>query len=109
LLEWKYQRVEELEYVTAEPQHELSTERGQFVVDLLVKDRADGKPRVTIEVDGHDFHEKTKAQVAYDKSRERAIVTAAGVPILRFSGSEVVRNARACVLEVVGYLRSGRA
>lgn len=59
---------------------------------------------VAIELDGHAFHEKTKEQVAHDKKRERAIVRA-GLPVLRVSGHEIWRNARACVLEVVEYFR----
>jgi hypothetical protein len=43
---------------------------------------------VAIEVDGHDFHERTKEQAIRDKSRDRAF-QAAGWRVLRFTGSEV--------------------
>ncbi len=43
---------------------------------------------VVVECDGHDFHEKTKEQAARDKARDRAI-QACGVPVLRFTGSEI--------------------
>jgi hypothetical protein len=54
---------------------------------------------IAIEVDGHDFHERTKEQAAHDKSRDRALV-AAGWQVLRFTGSEVWRDAHRCISEV---------
>lgn len=53
-----------------------------------------------VEVDGHDFHEKTKAQAAKDKRRDRKL-TALGYAVLRFTGSEVFRAPDDCVTEVV--------
>lgn len=60
-------------------------------------------PSIGVEVDGHDFHEKTRAQVRRDKQRERAIV-ATGLRVLRFSGSELFRDACGCADEVVAAL-----
>lgn len=54
-----------------------------------------------IELDGHDFHERTKEQARKDRSRERAFI-AAGWQVLRFTGSEVYEDAEACVEEVYG-------
>jgi len=59
---------------------------------------------IAIEVDGHDFHERTKEQAARDKARDRALITA-GWTVLRFSGSEVWRDAFRCVQEVQELLR----
>jgi hypothetical protein len=56
-------------------------------------------PKIAIELDGHDFHEKTKDQVAKDKKRERFIV-GQGYTVYRFSGSEVFRRPLDCVSEV---------
>jgi very-short-patch-repair endonuclease len=53
-----------------------------------------------IECDGHDFHEKTKQQVAYDKKRDRDL-QALGFRVLRFSGSEIYKDPKACVLALV--------
>jgi len=58
----------------------------------------DEVPKVAIELDGHDWHEKTKQQVARDKRRERELVKR-GYKILRFSGSEVVKNPAECAIE----------
>jgi very-short-patch-repair endonuclease len=48
-------------------------------------------PLVTVEVDGHNFHEKTKQQVEKDKSRDRDL-TRLGIAVLRYAGSEVFRD-----------------
>lgn len=60
-----------------------------------------------VELDGHDFHERTKEQAARDKSRDR-LLTAAGWRVLRFTGSEVYANPHECVRESFKSLRSGR-
>jgi very-short-patch-repair endonuclease len=57
--------------------------------------------KIAIEVDGHDFHERTKEQAARDKARDRTLVLD-GWTVLRFTGSEVWRDARACVTDVFG-------
>lgn len=55
--------------------------------------------KLGIELDGHAFHERTPAQVARDKQRERALIRH-GFTILRFTGTEMVRNPRKCLDEV---------
>lgn len=55
---------------------------------------------IAIELDGPDFHERTKPQAARDRARERTIVRH-GYIIHRFTGSEVYRNPRKCVEEVI--------
>lgn len=47
--------------------------------------------RIAVEVDGHDFHERTKEQAQRDKERDRNL-TAAGWHPIRFTGSEVYRD-----------------
>jgi len=49
-----------------------------------------------IECDGHEWHEKTKEQVARDKLRDRRLVMV-GITPIRFSGSEIHRDAASCV------------
>lgn len=56
-------------------------------------------PLVAIEIDGHDFHEKTKKQVESDKKRERFLIKNGWV-VIRFSGTEVFKDALYCVNEV---------
>ena len=83
-----------------EAQYEVSTGVGDFRIDLLVAIQANGvRSSLAVECDGHDFHERTKAQAAHDKSRDRALA-AAGCTVLRFTGSEIWRDATACADEV---------
>jgi very-short-patch-repair endonuclease len=104
LMEWKYRRVEDKYGVSLDPQRLLATSRGEFAVDFCVTSRADRLPLVVIEIDGHDFHEKTRQQATSDKRRERALVRA-GTTVLRFSASEVYREPRACVDEVIAFIQ----
>jgi hypothetical protein len=68
-------------------------------VGLLAQGRLDVPlPRIGVELDGHEFHEKTKEQVTYRNQRDRALQQA-GWTILHFSGSEFVRRPLRCVEE----------
>lgn len=51
-----------------------------------------------IELDGHEFHEKTKEQVEKDKARERALIKD-GYTLLRYAGTEIKRSSITCVAE----------
>jgi very-short-patch-repair endonuclease len=55
--------------------------------------------RIAVELDGHDFHEKTKEQARRDKSRDRAL-TKDGWRVLRFAGSEVYADPAGCIQQV---------
>jgi len=55
--------------------------------------------RIAVELDGHDFHERTKEQARHDKSRDRLLATA-GWRLLRFTGSEVYADPAACLARV---------
>lgn len=55
---------------------------------------------LVIEIDGHDWHEKTKEQAAYDKRRDRELAKGGHV-VLRFTGSEVFTNSKKCVCEIL--------
>jgi hypothetical protein len=58
-----------------------------------------GFPKIAIELDGHEFHEKTKEQVTARNARDRALL-ADGWTVLRFSGSEFYGNPLACIRQV---------
>ena len=107
LMEWHFSKLDESLDVKLLPQSTVNTPTGTFTLDFLVTPRNDTTSpfRIGIELDGHEFHERSKGQVARDKRRERAIVQS-GVTILRFAGSEIVRNARSCVDEVLEYVRT---
>lgn len=78
------------------PQHHIAEFRADF---LLAWARKVGDPNsvefLGIECDGHEFHEKTKEQAQRDKSRDRKILSC-GVPVMRFTGSEIYRAPLIC-------------
>lgn len=76
----------------------------EYRADFLFKVNCLGDYKVlVVEVDGHDFHERTKQQAAYDKSRNRALQRR-GIHVIRFTGSEVYKNPAQCAEEVQDYL-----
>lgn len=90
------------------PQFKIGGFRADFMVELwdgcaLPTDRAPINVRLLVECDGHAFHDKTKEQAARDKSRDRSI-TAHGLPVMRFTGSEIHKNAFTCAMEVMDFL-----
>lgn len=107
LMEWEYLGLSKKYEINLIPQATVETRAGKFSVDFGIRKigKRRGSARIAIEIDGHDFHEKTREQVRSDKQRERAIVSS-GVTVFRFSGSEIVRDSRRCVEEVGKYLES---
>ena len=105
LMEWEYHSIGKKYEVTLLPQASLNTNKGTYIIDFVVSKKISKSQtmRIAIELDGHEFHEKNKSQVMADERRERAIVTE-GLPVLRFSGSEIVRNPRSCVVEIAEYI-----
>lgn len=92
-------------FMQIETQAEIGKYRCDFRLTLSEHSARNGIDRVTVivECDGHDFHEKTKEQVARDKKRDRAIMTV-GVPLLRFTGSEIYADPFKCAKEVADFM-----
>lgn len=63
--------------------------------------------RVAVEVDGHEFHEKTKEQAQHDKARDRELQRC-GLTVFRFTGSEVFRDPFAVAAEVIEHALNPR-
>jgi very-short-patch-repair endonuclease len=99
LMEWRFQRIDERHGLKLRPQHELKIDDVVYHIDFVIEVSGDNS-KFAIELDGHDFHEKTKEQAARDRQRERSI-TKRGYTIIRFTGSEVFSNPRKCVEEVI--------
>lgn len=59
-------------------------------------------PNIAVELDGHDFHERTKEQVAERNQRDRDL-QADGWIVFHFSGSELYRDPARCVTEVMDF------
>jgi very-short-patch-repair endonuclease len=81
------------------PQYKIEKYSLDFMA-IMVADYKEYRDHLAIEIDGHDFHEKTKEQAAHDKKRDRVIV-ANGNGILRFTGSEIVRDVESCIEEII--------
>lgn len=54
-----------------------------------------------VECDGHVFHEKTKAQAAHDKARDR-LLSERVAKVIRFTGSEIWNKPFECAQEAFG-------
>lgn len=78
------------------PQFDIGPYHADFAV--VVKG-PNGKLKYAVECDGHDFHERTKAQAAHDKRRDRYFQKL-GWKVLRFTGSEIYKDAVRCAAEV---------
>lgn len=77
---------------------------GKYRVDFLLEYTNGQQPnQVVIELDGHDFHDKDKAQRAYEKGRDRFLV-AAGYRVLHYTGSEVVADPYKVAFEAMNIL-----
>jgi very-short-patch-repair endonuclease len=53
--------------------------------------------------DGHAFHERTKEQAKRDRSRDRG-AQLHGLPIFRFTGSEIWNDPMGCADEVLEFM-----
>lgn len=70
----------------------------RYRVDVLLRT---SRAAVAVELDGHQWHERTKRQAERDKSRDRDLLIADGITTIRFTGSEIVRDARFCAEEAI--------
>lgn len=61
--------------------------------------------KLIVELDGHDFHERTPDQAQSDKSRDREL-QAMGWQVMRFTGREVLQDPTKCYFEVGGLLHA---
>jgi hypothetical protein len=69
---------------------------GPYRIDLLLEPTAG---LVAIECDGHEFHDRTKQQAAYDRARDRELLKH-GIVTIRFTGSEIHHSIARCVADV---------
>lgn len=102
-LEWHFQRMFQVndDYWII-PQFKNASITGYYKVDFMILG-PDNHPLIAIEINGHNFHEKTKEQVRKDKERER-FITKNVTKFLRFSGSEVFKNPSKAVNEVLSLI-----
>lgn len=87
------------------PQLEVEVEEARYRLDFAVFfDRAAHPSiRVAVELDGHDFHERTREQVISRNARDRALQSA-GWHVFHYAGSEVAASPLRCASEVIDYV-----
>lgn len=94
-----------LSCVFLDSQYLIKCEEHNYYADFHLMINCEGEfceTKLLIEIDGHDFHEKTKEQVAKDKERELNIKMQ-GYDIIRFSGSQVYNDPIDCVKKTIMY------
>lgn len=93
-------------WIVVEPQKKLRDYRVDFLVSFNVGLPEPDKPvikTVVVECDGHDFHDRTPEQASRDRARDRAI-QASGIPVLRFTGTDINRNPMKCAESIFEYI-----
>lgn len=78
------------------------TDDGHYRLDVAIV--ADDL-KFAVELDGFAFHHATKEQVQRDKRRDRAL-TRSGWHVLRYTGSEVFADAKACIEDLDRTIRA---
>lgn len=78
---------------------------GKYRIDFMLElciDKLD-KIQIALELDGHDFHEKTKQQASHDRKRDRDLLSV-GISTIRFTGSDIHNDVEGCVKYTLSYL-----
>jgi hypothetical protein len=92
------------------PIHTLSREYRadlhMFLTRFWVNGAQPMRGKLVVEVDGHDFHDRTKQQASYDKEQDREI-TLEGYRVIRFTGSDIFRDPYKCVEDIGFHLDEG--
>lgn len=83
------------------PQYQIESYRVDFAIYQL--HHYGRVTRMIIECDGHDFHERTKAQAARDRKRDRDLLML-GWKVLRFTGSEIHKDRDACAQNIFEFI-----
>lgn len=78
-----------------------------FTIERVIRDaeaddgyNAETFAKLFVEIDGFDYHDKTKEQATHDKQRERMLLPQCD-QLIRFSGSEVYQDPEGCALEAL--------
>lgn len=88
----------DIEDVTARTQVRM----GKYRADILLTEHGRNR-RLVVECDGREWHNSEK-QVARDKMRDRWFASK-DIPVMRFSGSEIHRDARGCAAQIGEWAR----
>lgn len=74
-----------------------------YRLDFLVAMRATVVVALDIECDGHEWHERTQQQAAYDRARDRDLLRQ-GFSTIRYTGSEIHRDPDQCASNAIDVL-----
>ena len=87
-----------------DPQLPVTACGNSYRLDFAIRSSLESsrKPLIAVELDGHDFHERTPEQVERRNARDRDLQHD-GWKIFHFSGREVKLQPLKCVAEVYGY------
>jgi very-short-patch-repair endonuclease len=94
-------------YLSLEPQHEIVRKSGKkYRADFYLchEFQIPEQLGIVIECDGHEFHEKTKEQVAYNNERDMELKKM-GYDVLHFSGRQIYLDPLKCAKEVYEYFK----
>lgn len=94
--------------LTLQPREPRALDIGDLLASTFGAARVEDEFTLAVEVDGHDFHERTKQQARRDKQRDRQLL-AAGLQTVRFTGSEVWEDCRRCAQESIDLLLAMRS
>ena len=101
--DWEYnpQRVYSLspKFTFCATQHWIQLAKKRIRPDFAFVLPGENETRIIVELDGHDWHERTPEQAQSDKSRDRELQTL-GWHVMRFTGREVLREPQGCLIEV---------
>ena len=80
-------------------QKEIKYRRKKYIADFLFEL---GKYKVIVELDGYEWHKHTFTK---DRQRDRAF-RRAGIDIIRYSGSEIMKDPISCAVDLFQYIES---
>lgn len=93
-------------HIVISRQHQFEGWRVDYLIHAPNFERLGDWRRLIVECDGHDFHERTKAQARRDRSRDRA-AQLVDIPIFRFTGSEIWRDPLGCAEQIHDWALKG--
>ena len=105
LKEWMDRGGIELNNLLGESQKQIEGWRVDFLIHAY-EWKTEKWRGLIVECDGHDFHERTKAQARKDRSRDRAVQHRGKYQVFRFTGSEIWADPWGCAGEVYSWAAS---
>jgi hypothetical protein len=76
---------------------------GRVDFAIFIPDFDYERPLVVVECDGHDFHGRTRQQASKDRARDRSL-TFLGIPLLRYTGSDIAKFANATASQIAEFV-----